>query len=426
MPIVVSSPVPGLLGALEQAMGGAHDLVVVRTAAQLWPLLRTPSPPIDALILSDTLVPLPDQEVAQTLWELVAFLHLRRQPPIPVVLTLTTALPPAIHAALQAEVRKTGGAVYVITPQARAPQHPAIQQVVATISAHLPLAPPARPLVLLAVPAAGGAGTSTSLRNLCIYLRRRGLRVLLVDGERVPGTVGTSRPSAPALSDSPTRPAASPAAVTTDLVDLLQHSIVPHPAGVDGLGGGAGLVQTPQYLAGLSDALAQLAYDLICYDLPGVWTGHPDLVALAARPTTTPIVICPPGRKERLGACAALDLLGTIGRADGQTALTATMVLFVAGNRGLAVPIQAVRRDLLRQYPQVTDLGTLPHDPALISLVAEHAAGCAVFDLAPRRAYCVALRAAALRLLEAVRLPPSCLTQPDPVGRAGWFRRAAA
>lgn len=105
MPIGVSSPVPGWRGALEQVSGDAHDLVVVRAAAQLWPLLQTPSPPLDARIRSDTLVPLPAQEVAQPLWALVALRQLRRHPRIPVVLTLTTALSLAIRTALQ----QTGG-----------------------------------------------------------------------------------------------------------------------------------------------------------------------------------------------------------------------------------------------------------------------------------------------------------------------------
>jgi glutathione S-transferase len=37
-----------------------------------------------------------------------------------------------------------------------------------------------------------------------------------------------------------------------------------------------------------------------------------------------------------------------------------------AEQRGMAVAIPEVRRDLLRQYPMVTDLGALAHDAALI------------------------------------------------------------
>jgi hypothetical protein len=92
-----------------------------------------------------------------------------------------------------------------------------------------------------------------------------------------------------------------------------------------------------------------------------------------------------------------------------------------------------VRQDLLRQYPAVTDLGTLPRDPALLSMAAERREFCSVFDLAPRRPYCQAIRGAARRWIETMDIPPTWLTRTDPYERvprqslwSRWFNRSGS
>src|SRR5690606_14222620 len=109
MTILVSSTVPGLLGALEQAMGVSQELPVVRDAERLVGIIRSPDAQFTALILNDTIEPRPHQEVAQSLWEIVAYMSRHRRPQAPVLLTLARETPAVIQDALQAEVRKTGG-----------------------------------------------------------------------------------------------------------------------------------------------------------------------------------------------------------------------------------------------------------------------------------------------------------------------------
>ena len=437
MTILVSSTVPGLLGALEQAMGGSQELLVVRDAERLLGIISSPDAQFTALILSDTIEPRPHQEVAQSLWEIVAYMSRHRRPPAPVLLTLARETPAVIQDALQAEVRKTGGDVCLLSHRARTPSHPEAQQAVAWIIAQLSLTPPHGQQVIVPATAAGGSRKSTSMLNLCIYLRSRGLRVLLVDVDIAQGALLTSlRVSNEPLEFYTTLPGEYPDLVTTYPTELVRRRIYHHhPSGLDVLFAGHGirdqLDMEPRHLDGLIDTLSQLDYDVVCYDVPGDWKRRNVIVSLFARGNTSPFVICPPGRKERMGALAALDVLGKIGREDGRTALEAAMVLFAEGERGMAVTIREVRRDVLRQYPMLTDLGTLPHDTALISMVAERQEFCSVFDLAPRRAYCTAVRKAARRWMEAVALPPAWLTNSDPYGRSArsfwpFGRRPAA
>lgn len=420
MTILVSSTVPGLLGALEQALGGSQELLLVRDAERLRALISNPDVAFTALILSDTIEPRPHQEVSQSLWEIVAALSRHRRPPVPVLLTLDSDTPIVIQDALQTEVRRTGGDLHLLSRRARTPSHPEAQQAVAWIMAHLHLRTPRGQLVIVPATAAGGSRKTTSVVNLCLYLASRGLRVLIVDLDIAQGAlVPFFRVSSEPLEFYTTLPDEHPDLVTTYPLDLVQRRIYRHnAAGLDLLFAGHGLHDQldmeAHHLEGLIDTLALLDYDVVCYDVPGDWKRRNAIASLFARGSTSPFVICPPGRKERLGALAALEVLGKIGREDGRTALDAAMVLFAEGERGMAVAIPEVRRDLLRQYPTVTDLGALPHDAALISMVAERPEFCSVFDLAPRRAYCHAIRAAAQRWMDVVELPSIWLTRSDP------------
>jgi hypothetical protein len=160
--------------------------------------------------------------------------------------------------------------------------------------------------------------------------------------------------------------------------------------------------------------------------MPGDWKGRPVIVSLLTRRTTTPFIVCPPGRKERMGALSALDVLGRISREDGRPAIEAAMLVFIEGERGHVMDIHTVRQDLLRQYPSATDLGTLPRDPALLSMAAERREFCSVFDLAPHRPYCQAIRGATRRWIDAMDIPPTWLTRTDPyerVPRQPFWRR---
>lgn len=436
MTILVGSDLPGLLSALEQALGGSQQLAVAHDAEAITALISNPAYRLDALIVSDTIAPQPNKDVATSLWEIASYMSRYRDPIAPIVLTLAADTPVVIQDALRTEVQKTGGDIYLLSRRGRAHDHPEAQQAVAWIMSQLKLEPQRRQYAIVSASNAGGSGKTSTLMNFCLQLSRIGLRVLAVDLDIAQGgLLAWFRAHAEVREFFTTLSDEHPDLVATYPVELVERRIYHHSSGVDLLFSGQGVRDqldiSTECLEGLIDTIALLDYDVVCYDTPGDWKLRPVIVSLLARSTSSPLVVCPPGRKERDGALAALEVLGKISREDGRSALEAAMLLFVEGERGHVTNIRTVRQDVLRQYPLVTDLGILPRDPALISMAAERSEFCSVFDLAPRRPYCQAIRTAVRRWIEAVGMPSSRLTRPDPYERrprpsfwAGWGARS--
>lgn len=424
MTILVGSDVPGLLSALEQTLGSSQQLAVARDAESIAAMISNPAIRLDALILSDTITPHPGKDIATSVWELTAYMSRYREPIAPVILTMSRDTPAVIQDALRAEVHKTGGSLQTISHRARAHDHPEAKQAVAWIMAQLKLEPQRRQYTIVSTSTAGGSGKTSTVMNFCLQLSRLGLRVLVVDLDIAQGALlAWFRAQGEVHEFFTTLPNEYPNLVDTYPLELVERRVFHHRTGLDVLFSGQGVrdqldISIP-CLEGLIDTISLLDYDVVCYDMPGEWKVRPVIVSLLARRTTSPFVVCPPGRKERDGAYAALEVLSKIEREDGRSALDAAMVCFIEGERGHVMHIRSVRQELLRQYPMVTDLGALPRDPALLSMAAERREFCSVFELAPRRPYCHAIRTAVRRWVEAVDMPPTWLTRPD-----GHERRA--
>lgn len=432
MGILVGSDVPGLLSALEQTLGSPQQLTVARDAEAVMALIANPAFRLDALILSDTLTPHPGKDIATSLWELTSYMSRYRDPQAPVLMTLGRETPEAIQGALRDEVRKTGGDLLLLSHRARTHDHPEAREAVAWLMGQLKLEPQRRQYTIVSTSNAGGSGKTSTVMNFCLQLSRLGLRVLVVDLDIAQGALlSWFRAQGDVQEFFTTLPQEYPQLAGTYPLELVERRIHRHNSGLDVLFSGRGVRDqldiSTGCLEGLIDTIALLDYDVVCYDMPGEWKVRPVIVSLLARRTTSPFVVCPPGRKERDGAHAALDVLSRIERDDGRTALDAAMLVFIEGERGHVMNIRPVRQELLRQFPMVTELGTLPRDPALLSMAAERHEFCSVFDLAPRRPYCRVLRSAARRWIEAVDLPPTWITRIDPYERRGnpfWPARA--
>jgi MinD-like ATPase involved in chromosome partitioning or flagellar assembly len=433
MTILVGSDVPGLLSALEQTLGGSQQLAIARDAERIAATISNPAIRLDALILSDTIAPHPGKDIATSLWELIAYVSRYREPVAPVILTLAADTPAVIQDALRAEVRKTGGDIYLLSQRARSHDHPEAKQAVAWLMSRLKLEPQRRQVSIVSTSNAGGSGKTSTVMHFCLQLSRLGLRVLVVDLDIAQGALlSWFRAQGEAHAFFTTLPQEHPVPVGPYPLELVERRIFHHSSGLDVLFAGRGVRDqldiSTACLEQLIDTIALLDYDVVCYDMPGEWKVRPVIVSLLARRATTPFVVCPPGRKERDGAFAALEVLGKIEREDGRTALDAAVVCFIEGERGHVMPIRSMRQALLRQYPTVTDLGTLPRDPALLSMAAERQEFCSVFDLAPRRPYCHAIRAAVRRWIDRVELPATWLTRVDPYERRPrqpfWSRSA--
>lgn len=411
MTILVGCDIPGLLSALEQAAGGSQRLTVLHEAEAIAALVRNSKRRIDALILSDGLMPPADTDIATALWQLVSFVARERRPAIPTLLTLRDDTPTAVSEALRAEAQRTGGDVLLVPRGVYQADQAEAQQLVARMMGYFAFESQRRRYTLVALSDSGGVGTTSALVSLSLQLARLGLRVLLVDCAR-----GTSGVATWLKIEQP-----ESNGHTVEDEQSIAAQIIHHDSGVDvllarsmfALTGG---MEQPQ-LDVIADALKPLNYDVISFDGLWHWQERADVRALLARPATSPLVLCPPGAKERTAAHATLEALGEISCENGQTALDATMLLFVEGERGQIKQIKDVKRDMLQRHPMISDLGTLPRDPALLSMVTEADSFRSIFDLAPKRPYCHAVRSAVRQWIAAVDMPATWLIQPDPYER---------
>lgn len=412
MTIVVGSDLPGLLGALEQTLGSSQQLAVARDAQAISTLIKDEGKRIEALILSDTIIPRPTTDVATTLWELVSYVSRSRRPSIPTLLTVRDDMPLAVHKALHAEAQQTGGDLYLLPRHVRSLDQPEAQQAVAWVMEHLKLHSVRQQFIIFATSNAGGSGTTSTVLNMCLQLARLGLRALFVDQAR----------NSLLVSKFPWEHADHNNLAGQAKEGGIEQHITRSRSGLDFLHVGQRVGQdgdaAMQRLDHMLDLLTPLNYDVICFDGIADWSSRPGVTALLARPDTSPFVVCPPGEKERTAALHALAALSAIDRGNGRTALDATMLFFIEGEQGQLVDVRSVRRDVLRQYPMVTDLGTLPRDPALLSVAAVRDESYSVFDISPQRLYCQTIRHATRQWIEAVGLPATWLTRSDPHERA--------
>jgi MinD-like ATPase involved in chromosome partitioning or flagellar assembly len=430
MSILVGSDVPGLLSALERALGSAQPFVVARDAEGVFSILRDSEFRLDALVINDGILPLPGKDIATSLWELTSYASRYREPVAPVIMTLSRDTPLLVQDALRAEVAKTGGALHIVSHRARTYDHPEAREAVAWIMSQLALEPQRRQYTIVSTNNAGGSGKTSTVMNFCLQLSPFGLRVLVVDFDIAQGALlSWFRAEAEALEFYTTLPDEYRNLDGTFPLEMVERRVFHHSSGLDILFSGNGvrdqLDLSPASLEALVYTTALMDYDVVCFDMPGEWKARPVIVSLLAQRTASPFVVCPPGRKERDGALAALEVLGKIERADGRTALDTAMLLFIEGERGQVMNIRSVRQELLRHYPMVTDLGTLPRDPALLSMARERHEFCSVFDLAPRRPYCHAIRSAVRRWVEVVEMPATWLSRADPdEKRPAFWRRS--
>jgi hypothetical protein len=154
-----------------------------------------------------------------------------------------------------------------------------------------------------------------------------------------------------------------------------------------------------------------LPYDIVCLDAGPDIKARPYAIDVL-RASGTGLIVCPPGRKERHGAENILTLMRQMTVPGRNTSLLAqAAILFVEAEHGSVANIDEVRRNLVRQYPDATNLGVMPRDARVISMVAERDGFCTVYDLDPHGRYCQALETACDRLMTHMRLATPSLAQ---------------
>ena len=244
-------------------------------------------------------------------------------------------------------------------------------------------------LPVVAVGAAkGGIGKTFATGVLAEGLRRRGLNVLVLDGDiSNPGLVPAFRvpSSAPSYLHLVQRgPSAwtpggiqpfiyqpdhtQPTSTGWGRIDFLIGSHTVARAEND--------VRLPDW-QGLYSGITQLdGYDLLLLDTPPDYLRRP-YATHALMSGGFVILPSPPGARERMGVGHLLEHF----REVAPDKLDRCALLFMQPERGAITQVKDVVAALAARYPQVRALGTLPRAPRLASLADEHDGYLSMLDL---------------------------------------------
>lgn len=237
---------------------------------------------------------------------------------------------------------------------------------------------PSREQVTIAVAGAkGGIGKSLVVALLAEGMRRRGLRVLVVDGDLSnSGLVPTFRipsgfPSYLHIAGDAARGAADQAAWAPHNI---RRYIYHHEAsGIDFLLGSeettdARDLQRSEWLALMQGVRGLSEYDVVLLDTGPEIKKRPYAI-LCARDGGWVVLPTPPGRKERAGAG---NMLRALQSAVADRDLTdRCFLLFMDPERGVTATVDQVAPLFARHFPRALTLGRLPRAPRQVSIADE-------------------------------------------------------
>ncbi len=256
-----------------------------------------------------------------------------------------------------------------------------------------------RQLPLVAVGAAkGGIGKTFATCVLAEGARRRGLRVLVWDGDiSNPGLVPAFRipSSAPSYLHLIQRGPAhwNPAALQPFIfqpdhtratgdgwgpIDFLIGSHAVARAEND--------VRLPDWQGFYQGVAALDNYDIVIVDTPPDYLRRPYATHVLQSGGAV-VLPAPPGARERMGVGHLLDHL----REHAPDRLEHCALLFMEPERGVTASVSEVAALFARRYPQVGSLGTLPRSPRLASLADEHDSYISMLDIGPHSAFTTAV-----------------------------------
>lgn len=233
-----------------------------------------------------------------------------------------------------------------------------------------------RQVTLAVAGAKGGIGKSLVVSMLAEGLIRRGLRVLVIDGDLSnSGLVPTFRIPAGFASFLTLRQEGKSHANFTPA--NVSRMIYTHPpTGIDFLLGAdeAALASDftlydwralMQAVNGLGDVLPR-DYDIVLVDTGPDMKKRPYALD-TVRNGGWVILPAPPGRKERAGVGVALEQF-----AQHQPDLTdRCLLLLMAPEKGVTVTVQQIAPLISQRWPKARIIGTLPRDPRLVSVADE-------------------------------------------------------
>lgn len=264
--------------------------------------------------------------------------------------------------------------------------------------------------------AKGGIGKSLAVALIAEGCVRRGLRVLVVDGDLSnSGIVPTFR----IPSGFPSFLYLKAQGLSAFTPANVRRHIAAHPSGIHFLLGSEETanptdLQLPEWQALMQAVRALDGYDLVLIDTGPEMKKRPYALD-AARNGGYVILPAPPGRKERTGVGNALNSF-----AQHVPDLTdRCLLLFMEPEKGVTVPVSAVAPLFARQFPRARTIGTLPRAPRQVSL-ADEAGDCYLspLDIAPHSALARAVHRTVDTLCQIVGLQP-----PQPMPRSSLWQQ---
>lgn len=286
-----------------------------------------------------------------------------------------------------------------------------------------------RAVPMVAVGAAkGGIGKTFATCVLAEGLRRRGLRVLVWDGDiSNPGLVPAFRipSSAPSYLHLIQRGPAHWNAGGIKPFIYQPDQTRPNTAGwgaIDFLIGSHSVaraendVRLPDWQGFYQGVSTLEGYDLVLIDTPPDYLRRP-YATHTLQCGGTVVLPCPPGARERMGVGHMLDHF----RDHAPDKLDHCTLLFMEPERGVTVRVADVRALFTRRYPQVQALGALPRDPRLASRADEHDGYVAMLDLGPHSSFAIASHQVVDALCTRLSLRPQL-----PLPKVGLFQRLNA
>src|SRR6266540_3991717 len=273
--------------------------------------------------------------------------------------------------------------------------------------------------VIAVAGAKGGIGKTVVVSSLAEGFKRRGLRVLVLDGDLSnSGIVPTFR----IPSGFPTYLHIQEDGPNAWTPENVRRYIYKHAAsGIDFLLGSEQTVdpadmQRQQWMALMQAVRAIEGYDVVLVDTGPEIKKRP-YALLAARDGGYVVLPSPPGRKEREGTGKALVVFEQA--VAGRDMTDHCLLLFMEPEKGVTVTIPAIAPLFAQRFPRVRTIGTLPRDPHLLSAADEDQDRYVCpLDLKPYSKFSIGVHQVVENLCQQVGLRP-----PLPMPKASALQR---